>query len=673
MIPNNHPVLESIQPCLLDLINSTTSEVLYANEFSGLPKVNLPEELVSIFESDFGLVGTNILIQLENKMSGVPGGPWYIDSRNSCIYIHNRNFQDIPVYTYEYLANSGELIDVSFKTNYVKRNTSGGIYPTVNKDKGMSLTLVSSPTLSFEQGPESRNFGLAHYAADASPTKSSPIIDTEVIGVQEHYNQIYTESLYGIPTPNKEALIDMYVQSNKDVKKTQAVFDTTINNACIDAYLKTLTLDQLKEESQSIFQQTATNMGITVSELREQLQEAMDSGNLDQYLQRLYRNSYHIFNNPNTIPGYPHAPAPTTVKVHELDLFQLELSPITISPQAHAHKSTANAAYGSTSRNMGYTPDYGTKEDAIKGLTSEGNYRSTELLKELGSNNQVVSILEVGDLIVEDTGDTGQGTYSVANVEYSQKVTVLVESQSNNYIVPTYRIISDLYTRQLDDPDATLKDVEAHVQSLLHANDEVLEKVITCKMTCVGNPFLASSRVLTINNVSSIWSGRWYIKKCKHALNNSGYLCTLDLVLNSTIPSSSAVSTDISGEQSWDTDPSYEININVTSAEAIYYTSLYNGESNKDQIDFILRMIQNKTSGEYQDEFNDQGIVIVDHTTSSTTTGLKGQGVGAKYTLDSRVTEITPETRTKYERAAREAVLNNSLTDLMEQKVNENK
>ena len=465
----------------------------------------------------------------------------------------------------------------------------------------------------------------------------------------------------------------MYVQAKGDVKKTQAVFDSTINNARIDAYLKTITLDQLKEESQSIFQQTATNLGITVSELRKQLQEAMDSGNLDQYLQRLYRNSYHIFNNPTTTPGYPSAPAPTTVKVHELDLFQLDLSPVTFSPPTSVHKSTAYAAYGSTSRTMGYSPDYRTKEDAIRGLTSQGTYRSTELLKELGSNSQVVNILDVGDLIVEDTGDTSQGTYNVANVKYSQKVTVLVESQSNNYIVPTYRVISDLYTRQLDDPNATIKDVEAHVQSLLHANDEVLEKVITCKMTCVGNPFLTSSQVLTINNVSSIWSGKWYIKKCKHTLNTSGYLCTIDLVLNSTIPSSSSVSTDISNNQSWDTDSTPEININITSAEAIYYTSLYDKESDEDQVDFILRMIQNKTSGEYQDEFNDQGIVVVDHTTSSTTNGLEGQGVGAKYTVDSRATEITPETRTKYERAAREAVFNNSLTDLMEQRVNENK
>ena len=673
MIPNNHPVLESIQPCLLDLINSTTSEVLYANEFSGLPKVNLPEELVSIFESDFGLVGTNVLIQLENKMSGVPGGPWYLDSRNSCIYIHNRNFQDIPVYTYEYLANSGELIDISFKTNYVKRNTSGGIYPTVNKDKGMSLTLVSSPTLSFEQGPEFRNFGLAHYAADASTTKSSPIIDTEVISVRDTSNQLYTESLYGIPTPNKEALIDMYVQSNKDIKKTQAVFDTTINNARIEAYLKTITLDQLKEESQSIFQQTATNLGITVSELREQLQEAMDSGNLDQYLQRLYRNSYHIFNNPSTIPGYPNAPTPTTVKVHELDLFQLGIPYKGQHSGFGAHISVGDTNMDYVSINRG---TYGTSysgPSVEEAAQSAGRMRSEDLLNSLNNNPEVV-ILEVGDLKIT-TLPQDDPRYSISSYQaiYSQKVTVLVESQSNNYIVPTYRIISDLYTRQLDDPDATLKDVEAHVQSLLHANDEVLEKVITCKMTCIGNPFLASSQVLTINNVSSIWSGRWYIKKCKHTLNNSGYLCTLDLVLNSTIPSSSAVSTDISGEQSWDTDPSYEISINITSAEAIYYTSLYDKESDEDQVDFILRMIQNKTSGEYQDEFNDQGIVIVDHTTSSTTTGLEGQGVGAKYTLDSRVTEITPETRTKYERAAREAVFDNSLTDLMEQKVNENK
>ena len=38
------------------------------------------------------LLYTSVLVQLEAKMAAYGNGPWYVDSRDGVIYIHNRKF-----------------------------------------------------------------------------------------------------------------------------------------------------------------------------------------------------------------------------------------------------------------------------------------------------------------------------------------------------------------------------------------------------------------------------------------------------------------------------------------------------------------------------------------------------------------------------------------------------
>ena len=39
-------------------------------------------------------MGKNVLVQLEQKMKGYTNGPWYVDSRDGVIYIHNRKYHE---------------------------------------------------------------------------------------------------------------------------------------------------------------------------------------------------------------------------------------------------------------------------------------------------------------------------------------------------------------------------------------------------------------------------------------------------------------------------------------------------------------------------------------------------------------------------------------------------
>lgn len=656
----NNIVFESIQPCLLDLVNGSNSEILYANGFSGTPPIAMPEDIANLFKSDFGMVGTNILVQLENKMRGVPGGPWYIDSRNDCIYIHNRNFQDLPVYTYEYMAGSGELLDVSFKTNYVKKQVQGGIQSGVNQDKEIKQDIVLAPELTLGGQPPTSYFHAPYDSDNYGSVNSSTNnrIDLEAPSVFDFVDEMYQRSLFGTKDNSDEELLNLYNSANSD-QEAQAIFDNQINNARIEAYYNQLSLDDLKRESQSIFEQTSTNLGITQEQLMNELQEAMDNGNLESYLQRVFGSSNHLFDNPQML-----GTRPTTVKVHELDLFQLGIPYTGQHSGFGAHISVGDTNMNYVSINRGtYASSYNgpSVEEAAQ---SAGKIRSEDLLNSLNNNPDIVSVLEVGDLkITPLPNDDPRYSTSSYQAMYSQRVKILVNSETNAFSIPTYRVISDLYTRQLGE-NSTLKDVEAHVRKLIHANDAVMEKVITCRLTCMGNPFLASSQVLTLKNVGK-WSGKWYIKTCKHNFNNSGYTCLLDLVLNSSLPSSSSVSTGITIDKPWDKDALREVMMNVTSAESLYYTSL--GEE-KDKVDFILLLISNKLlENEYKDEFNYRGLVRVRSTTSTTSNRSS-----VEYTLDPQVRTIPAEIRETYESAAKEAVQRNKLTEPMENAVNEN-
>lgn len=54
-------------------------------------------------------------------MKGYANGPWYIDSRDGVIYIHNRKFQEEPEYNYIYQSENGEVLRVSFATQKVTK------------------------------------------------------------------------------------------------------------------------------------------------------------------------------------------------------------------------------------------------------------------------------------------------------------------------------------------------------------------------------------------------------------------------------------------------------------------------------------------------------------------------------------------------------------------------
>lgn len=124
-----------------------TGTIIYANKYSGLQEVAMPDEFRTILDSSLGSIGTNPLQQLRAKLEGLPGGPWFLDSRNGTLYIHNRKFQEDVVHNYVYQAENGEVLQISFETQRTSRSLShikgGGIDPYSKNLIGTSTGITS--------------------------------------------------------------------------------------------------------------------------------------------------------------------------------------------------------------------------------------------------------------------------------------------------------------------------------------------------------------------------------------------------------------------------------------------------------------------------------------------------------------------------------------------------
>lgn len=121
---------------------TTTGTILYANDFSGINPVAMPDDWKEALNSDYGETGNNIVIQLQQKIQQMADGPWYVDSRDGVLYIHNRKFQEPSVAEYTYQSENGELLQVTFETQYVTKVIRASTSTGINLNKELQTEVV---------------------------------------------------------------------------------------------------------------------------------------------------------------------------------------------------------------------------------------------------------------------------------------------------------------------------------------------------------------------------------------------------------------------------------------------------------------------------------------------------------------------------------------------------
>jgi hypothetical protein len=570
----------------------------------------MPSDLKSLIDSDLGLIGNNILVQLEQKMKGYANGPWYIDSRDGVIYIHNRKFNQEPEYNYIYQSENGEVLRVSFTTQKVTKNVKVALSQTIDpeeKDIISGTTGIQEPDKDKEQkiSVQKDNF-------------VTPQDNTEVVPSWDYD----TGQNFGLGHPNTKAEfvdnqkrakgIPKVVQLRESNSKDPLPSEGQSFNASKEAKLSGMSV----EDYQRAISEVEKTLPGDKRAILEQIKKTCKVGkSLESNLKQYFESTQYIFTGDEQIKY----------------LAEEYLDPVEYDPEGYRVKS---------GRAMG-------------GLEYQTSYRSA-WDRGYGAMKKDPNIIEISD--------SDSQKYNLGYGNMGKKVKVR-RWKKHDLSIPLYKLYHNLFSRY-GGADKYAWAMNANANGGL----KTTERKLVCQMTVVGRPSLQSSQVISLENVGKRWSGFWYIKSVQHSMDaGQGYLCTLDLIKNnardgqitskSNLSSQTIVSNDASinakttfGKDKMKFGPDSNTLLNFTSNEVTYFFERYM-DSNGKVIDprgvgdFLLNKLYTNeiyaedpmtvAAGTVQTEGN---IVYSDGT-------LKPGKVTVKWVDPSK---ITPQLRAKY-------------------------
>ena len=477
----SNKVYESLQ-VPTEHVRTTTGKVLYANRYSGVAEVAMPEDLKALIDSDFGLIGKNILVQLEQKMKGYTNGPWYIDSRDGVIYIHNRKFHEEPVTTYTYQGENGEVLSVHFSTQKVTKRVKAILSPVVNPES-KDLEVLSTGIDDEEKLPEIKANGnngvyyknwhtsVGKYGAENNPADISTIMQMQINHVLKTDPNLIAAM---------EARRQLNYKWNSDVAEYSAANPAEAYRQGIEKFLNELSTDQIR----SIINKTVQNEAFP-SDRRAALNAALmnvtTGQNLKEDLYNILKNTRYLFEGKEQMEY---------MVIDDVD-------PRDYDPE-HAPKGGVTA--------------WGSRDE-------ESVQRGISALKK-GPYTMVIDDTPV--IKYKDPLNKSLGFYSVTvKVQHWRKADVTV---------PLYKLYNNLFSRYGGiDKWAWAANANAN-GGLKHTESKLI-----CQMQVVGRPLLATSQVIILENDGKRWSGPWYIKQCTHSMDpGQGYITSLELVRNSS-------------------------------------------------------------------------------------------------------------------------------------------
>lgn len=531
----SNKVYDSIQP--YKSIKYTTGKVLYANSYSGISPVTMPNDIKALLDSDVGLNGTNILVQLENKFKHFRNGPWYVDCRDGVIYIHNRKFAEEPAHTYVYQNENGEVLKVQFQTNYVQKSTKVILHETIDPDtKTLEIdqSTIKEPdeskfTLTPIEGngwgvydPNGKSISVHNDANGPSPSRS----------VYQVRQDILQDNLAGSEMQQKAA-----VEKQRNISVWAGDPESDRKRAESEFYANLDSRDEIRK-----FVNDETKFP---EEKRRQLNKVIESlksdpTNYEANLKKVTDGFYVTFEGQDSL-------------------------------EYTAHEWVDPKDYANMSWEQSVNPAFGVNEQRIQGFNNLNNTPGI-IVTDYEMNGQRIQ----GNRIPE-----GQVATKARIVHVTKKP----------MRVPLFKLYQNFYSRY-----GGIEKYAWASNANMNGGLKSREKQIIGTMTVVGRPLLESSMVITILNVGKRWSGPWYIKKCTHKMDaGTGYICELELVRNGAVGgvvnSKASISTENilhvnaqnNGKTSYGKDKKVIVDINklmstYTTTELIYFLDKYLGK-----------------------------------------------------------------------------------------------
>lgn len=548
----SNKVYESLQ-VPTENTSTTTGKVLYANKYSGVAEVAMPEDLKALIDSDFGLVGKNVLVQLEQKMKGYTNGPWYVDSRDGVIYIHNRKFHEEPVCTYTYQGENGEVLRVSFATQEITKRVKAVLAPSLDPDS-KDLSVLSTNINEPEDKPP-----LA-LRPPVAPVDNLMVSSITGNGFEDYRSHPTT------PTEVMDAW-DTQLQYNMEkaaeYKKRVEEYEAVGPVGAYEAG-KQRKLDEMStEEVRDIINQVANELpDDKKNALKQVLRNSKNGKELEANLKKLLECEMYLFEDEDGME------------------FMVEeyVDPLDYDPEGYTSKQAGAGIASGINFQAGILP---------------ASKRGFEALKK-DPYTEVLS-----DMEVDTTKGYGQGRYGKrVKVRHMKRV---------NLKVSLYKLYHNLFSRY-GGADKYAWAANANANGGL----KQIEKRLVGQLQVVGRPMLATSQIIRIDNVGKRWSGLWYIKQCTHSMDaGQGYITNMELVKNNSKSGSVTSKTDLStqnivandakanakttkGQDKKALSTSQNLNLNFTYNEKVYYNEHFLNDKGdiidiKGQAEFIRK------------------------------------------------------------------------------------
>ena len=505
MVPNpvlvsNAYIMEAVQPQTLEEpVGKST--ILYANRFAGVQEVDVQDStLLEILNSTIGTSGNNVLVQLKQKMKAYPGGPWYIDSNDGVVHVHNRKFTNKTAHVYTYMAEPGELLSASFRIVEVYKQDTAGLAAYVNAvNKTVSALLNpqvdNPPERPVTVSPEERRQDMNRLQRErlVQVPDNTRVDNTRVRIQMENYrvNQRIRQQNNAIAQRGRE-------WSSKTPQQRQQVRNQYCNqafNQAVDAGLEARVRQAPEYRNLIIkwdyYKQMCEEYGSNSQQAKKAWQEYKGAGADRAYISgistkaywdwhKLYLNVTNTYQSDNNVTG------------------GRGLQSAEQSRQASIQRAIntwKNSHRGRFSGSVNII-DYGTWT-TVKRRTFRYN-------------------------TPEQRGDT------YTQVTEKCRLTVQVYClMSKPYKYPLSRLLGE-YTSSgsgsVSNPLAAMQQAAANI------GRGKKEKQLQATVRVVGNPELESTQQFTLQNVGKKYSGVWYIKTVTHVFEHGqGYTCDLEL------------------------------------------------------------------------------------------------------------------------------------------------
>lgn len=611
----SNKVYESLQ-VPTEQSRTTTGKILYANRFSGVAQVAMPSDLKSLIDSDLGLIGNNILVQLEQKMKGYANGPWYIDSRDGVIYIHNRKFQEEPEYNYIYQSENGEVLRVSFATQKVTKRAKAQLTQALDpEDKGL---IVGSTDITEPEKEKEEVTLLKPFVAQVDNTMvvnygSVPYEDYRSHPTTNIAAEMEAEQRYGAKAQKYNSAMKEY-GSQKPYVAYNAGKQEALDNLSTEQYREAINtaVNNLPNDKKRVIQQILKN--------------SKNGKELESNLRQLLENERYLFTGE----------------------YKMEyLAEEWVDPRE-------------------YDPEGRTITHMVDIRTFSSNPYEKQMID--NQSQRGISAMEKNPYITvyPDTYKVEYSRDGVTTPTMTRKVKAKVKIRRMKkvpFLVPIYKLYHNLFSRY-GGADKVTWAMNANANGGL----KISERKLVCQMTVVGRPSLQSSQIISLENVGKRWSGFWYIKSVQHSMDaGQGYLCTLDLVKNNARDGQTTSKTQLStqdivsndakdsaktgfGKNKKNTANASDIVHDFTYNEVVYFVERY--------MDDKGRIIDKKGAGEflqnkfYYDEINakdPQALAAGTVRTEGTVVTSNGTAIyGKTNVVKADQSKVTPSMKERY-------------------------